>query len=369
MVSSSAIVPVESNRSGRRESRRPSRRIRCNDVDLVAAASRATSMPRSSSVDVSSRSRGLRPPGLVGDASAVLIKRSSLRRASGNHASSTRSPRHRADAVALQDDACHTATGSTTGWARDPPPPQGSPRRTVRKRSGAKLAALMQGRKTPRPSVEPSPLHSASRVSPGHSEEIHGRFDDSSRPSPPPDSVIAVFEDMQWAEPALLDLVEHLVAWSMALHRRGARRGRATGRRPNWGAASSRAATSGWRSARTTSIGSSGTCWARRTCQSEARAVVAAAEGQPLFVEQLVGMLTEDGHLVREGDRWRTTGCPSRPGPRDDRRHPRRPGDHSRRRRPTSCVRVMEGRAFHLGERHGDVAPPSRTRSTSDGTC
>ena len=120
--------------------------------------------------------------------------------------------------------------------------------------------------------------------------------------------LVVVFDDLQWAESTFLDLVEHLVDWS-----RGApilvvalARPDLLDKRPTWGG--------GKLDAQTVLLEGLGEGDTRTLIASLLgstpepdllRRVEEVTEGNPLFVEQLIAMLVEDGHLVREGDSWR----------------------------------------------------------------
>ena len=248
----------------------------------------------------------------AGDASAVLVTIVAPPGVGKSRLVDEFATRHRADAIALHGRCISYGDGITywpvveiltaaAGIAEEDGPDE------VR----AKLDTLVQGTKDAATVVDRLAGFlglSSQSMAP---EEIHWavrRFFETLASDRP---VIAVFEDVHWAEPALLDLVEHLVAWST-----GApvvvvctARPELQEERPDWGAASSRATT-----LRLDPLGEDdvqhlvANLLGASDLPGEARAVVAAAEGNPLFVEQLVGMLAEDGHLIREGDRWRTTG-------------------------------------------------------------
>ncbi|MGQ0608034.1 MAG: ATP-binding protein [Chloroflexota bacterium] len=116
-------------------------------------------------------------------------------------------------------------------------------------------------------------------------------------------SVVLVLDDIHWAEPTLLDLVEHVVTTAEApIMVVCSARGDLIDERPGWGKVSA----AGWISLEPLS-------------ESETEAVVGniigsvglpeglmgrittAAEGNPLFVEQMLSMLV-DGGVVRRGD-------------------------------------------------------------------
>jgi class 3 adenylate cyclase/tetratricopeptide (TPR) repeat protein len=119
--------------------------------------------------------------------------------------------------------------------------------------------------------------------------------------------LVAVFDDLQWAEPTLIDLVEHVIDWSSGspILVVVLARPELLDLRPTWGG--------GKLDAQTVLLEGLG----EGDVRDLARALLggdvddalldrveAVAEGNPLFVEQLVAMLVEDGHLVRDGDRW-----------------------------------------------------------------
>ncbi len=123
--------------------------------------------------------------------------------------------------------------------------------------------------------------------------------------------LVLVFDDVQWAEPALLDLIEHIADWS-----RGApivllcaARPELLDVRPGWGG--------GKPNATTTSLE------ALTAAESEVLIgnllggglpgeitdrIVAAAEGNPLFVEEMLGMLIDDALLVQHNGGWEAVG-------------------------------------------------------------
>jgi tetratricopeptide (TPR) repeat protein len=123
--------------------------------------------------------------------------------------------------------------------------------------------------------------------------------------------LVVVIDDVQWAEPTLLDLVaslaERIVGFPVLLLCVG--RPELLEHRPTWGSAADDSTTlrlepltadeSGL--LLTTLLG--GVIGPRDTA-----AIVRAAGGNPLFMEETVAMLREEGTLRREGDGWRTDG-------------------------------------------------------------
>ncbi|HJQ83831.1 MAG TPA: AAA family ATPase, partial [Candidatus Binatia bacterium] len=123
--------------------------------------------------------------------------------------------------------------------------------------------------------------------------------------------LVLAIDDLQWAEPLLLDLTEHLVQWStgVPLLVLGAAR-------PELRDARSALATRGDLVTEVVTLGGLDAGAAMRLAANVVGAdelpaaitgrVLATSEGNPLFVGELVRMLVHDGVLRREGERWTT---------------------------------------------------------------
>jgi class 3 adenylate cyclase/Flp pilus assembly protein TadD len=118
--------------------------------------------------------------------------------------------------------------------------------------------------------------------------------------------LVVVFDDIHWAELAFLDLIEHVAANASSaplLLLCGARPDLLE-HRGTWSARSDRMI-----ELKPLSVQESGAVVEQvlgdaRVPSDVRERVVTAAEGNPLFVEQLVSMLIDDGLLRREGGRW-----------------------------------------------------------------
>jgi class 3 adenylate cyclase/tetratricopeptide (TPR) repeat protein len=121
--------------------------------------------------------------------------------------------------------------------------------------------------------------------------------------------VILAIDDVQWAEPLLLDLTEHLVEWSTRVPLLVL-----LAARPELRDARPSLATPGGPAAEVVTLGGLDASAATRLAANVIGAdelpaaiagrVLAASEGNPLFVSELVRMLVHDGALKREGERW-----------------------------------------------------------------
>ncbi|HYI22970.1 MAG TPA: AAA family ATPase, partial [Candidatus Limnocylindrales bacterium] len=120
--------------------------------------------------------------------------------------------------------------------------------------------------------------------------------------------MMLVFEDIHWAEPPLLDLIEHLVTWTRDVPLLVAcpARPELIDVRPAWGSGRMEASR----------------IMLEPLTEDESRALLGAllavddlpaelrqrvldrAEGNPLFVEEVVRMLIEEGLVERRNDRW-----------------------------------------------------------------
>jgi class 3 adenylate cyclase/tetratricopeptide (TPR) repeat protein len=125
-------------------------------------------------------------------------------------------------------------------------------------------------------------------------------------------TLMAVFDDIHSAEPALLDLIEHIADWSRdapILVLCTARPELLDGR-PGWGGGKLNS-TSFLLEALTEAECDEliGNLLERAELPEDARRTITdAAGGNPLFVEQMVGMLIDDGRLCSDGERWTFTG-------------------------------------------------------------
>jgi tetratricopeptide (TPR) repeat protein len=123
--------------------------------------------------------------------------------------------------------------------------------------------------------------------------------------------LVVLLDDLHWAEPTLLDLVEHVADWS-----RDApillcclARPELLEARPGWGGGKLNAS-----SLLLQPLGAAdserlvGRLLGRVSLDDAARRhIVETADGNPLFVEELLGMLIDDGLLVRSDGGWTPT--------------------------------------------------------------
>ena len=121
--------------------------------------------------------------------------------------------------------------------------------------------------------------------------------------------VVLVIDDLQWAEPLLLDLVEHLVQWGSGVPLLVL-----VGARPELRDLRSSLATPGGFVSEVVALSGLDAGAAMRLAANVigaadlpaavAAKVLGTSEGNPLFVGELVRMLVDEGALERQGDRW-----------------------------------------------------------------
>jgi class 3 adenylate cyclase/tetratricopeptide (TPR) repeat protein len=119
--------------------------------------------------------------------------------------------------------------------------------------------------------------------------------------------LVLVFEDIHWAEPGLLDLIENLAEWSRApllllcLARPDFRE-----LRPGWGsgAANSTAITLAPLTSGETRRLIAELLAIDDLPEDLRSSVVTRAEGNPLYIEEFLRMLMETGRIEQRGDRW-----------------------------------------------------------------
>jgi class 3 adenylate cyclase/tetratricopeptide (TPR) repeat protein len=121
-----------------------------------------------------------------------------------------------------------------------------------------------------------------------------------------------VFDDIHWGEPTFLDLIEHITDWArdapilvLCLARP-----ELLDERSGWGGGKFNATTISLEPLSDEECGDLiGNLLGRAALPDEARdRILAATEGTPLFVEEMLSMLIDDGLLAREDDRWVATG-------------------------------------------------------------
>jgi class 3 adenylate cyclase/tetratricopeptide (TPR) repeat protein len=123
--------------------------------------------------------------------------------------------------------------------------------------------------------------------------------------------LVVVFDDIQWAETTLLDLIEHV-----AEHSRGApilllcmARSELVETRPGWGHGDHIGASIPLEPLSETESGVliASLLGGIDLAPGARDRIAEATEGNPLFVEQVVSMLVDEGYLVRDGGGWATT--------------------------------------------------------------
>jgi class 3 adenylate cyclase/tetratricopeptide (TPR) repeat protein len=147
---------------------------------------------------------------------------------------------------------------------------------------------------------------------PGTPEEVAWAFRKLMEARAAESPLILVIDDIQWAEPTFLDLLEHIADWSRAepILLLCLARADLLDLRPSWGGGKLNATTilleplseDQSRQLVDALLGHGG-------IGSElADRVAAAAEGNPLFVEELIAMLVDDGIVRKTNDGWMVAG-------------------------------------------------------------
>ena len=131
--------------------------------------------------------------------------------------------------------------------------------------------------------------------------------------------VVFVIDDLNWGEPTLFDLVEYVADWSreVPLLLLCLARTELLDRRPGWGGGKLNA--SSMLLEPLSELGSEelirnllGTTEIAQPLRAE---IVQAAEGNPLFVEEMLAVLVDEGRLIRADGRWIAAGDSAVPVP------------------------------------------------------
>ena len=123
--------------------------------------------------------------------------------------------------------------------------------------------------------------------------------------------LVLVFEDLHWADDALLDFVDHLVDWASGVPMLVVctARPELLDRRQGWGGGKRNALTIALSPLADADVARLiGTLLEQAVLPAETQAtLLATAEGNPLYAEEYVRMLIDRGHLRHESGRWRLT--------------------------------------------------------------
>ena len=123
--------------------------------------------------------------------------------------------------------------------------------------------------------------------------------------------LVLVFEDLHWADDALLDFVDHLVEWSSGVPMLVVctTRPELLDRRRGWGGGQRNALTIALSPLADDDVARLiGSLLEQALLPAETQAaLLSTAAGNPLYAEEYVRMLIDRGYLGRDGDRWRLT--------------------------------------------------------------
>jgi class 3 adenylate cyclase/tetratricopeptide (TPR) repeat protein len=171
-----------------------------------------------------------------------------------------------------------------------------------------KLSALLEG-SADRDRIGPLVAGLLSWDEPGATEDsiwaVRKLFEHLARDRP----LVVVFDDIHWAEPTFLDLVEHVADWTReaAVLLLCVARPELLDVRPGWSGGKLNATSillEPLDGADTSQLVDN--LLGRAELPDVARArILEAAEGNPLFVEEMLGMLIDDGLLRSDGGTWR----------------------------------------------------------------
>jgi predicted ATPase/class 3 adenylate cyclase len=126
--------------------------------------------------------------------------------------------------------------------------------------------------------------------------------------------LVAVFDDVHWGTPTFLDLLEHIIDWSRdaPILLLAIARPELLEARPGWGGGKLNATALMLEPLDDASVAQMLNNLVGHPLPDElGRTIEEAAEGNPLFVEELLAVLVDDGTLERNGDAYRLTRTPS----------------------------------------------------------
>ena len=123
-------------------------------------------------------------------------------------------------------------------------------------------------------------------------------------------TTVLLFEDLQWADSGLLDFVEHLLEWSknVPLLVITLARPELLDRRPDWGAATRNLTRLALEPLTDDAMRELVNGFVPGLPEAAIQAILARADGMPLYAVETVRMLVADGRLERDGDAYRPVG-------------------------------------------------------------
>ena len=123
-------------------------------------------------------------------------------------------------------------------------------------------------------------------------------------------TTVLLFEDLQWADSGLLDFIEHLLEWSknVPLIVVTLARPELFDRRPDWGAETRNLTKLALEPLSDEAMRQLLDGFVPGLPETAIRAILARADGMPLYAVETVRSLVADGRLAREGDGYRPAG-------------------------------------------------------------